>query len=104
MMRTSEEEAAKNSILMYEQYAIEDVESLIAEVRDLCQCEIEHLSTIQGLILHYKNGSHIPASDFLSIKGILLTDEDHAIAPPDDEIEEDSDMGEERLVLVSKMF
>ena len=59
MMRTSEEEAAKNSILMYEKDAIEDVESLIAEVRDLCQCEIEHVNNSRPDLALQKWESHI---------------------------------------------
>merc|ERR1719295_2068073 len=98
-IRASKDEAAKNSILMYDKDEIEGVETLITEVKKLCQCEIDHLSTIQGLILHYKNASHLPASDFLSIKGIVLTDEDEAVAPPHDEIDEDSNIDEERLLL-----
>ena len=98
-MRASEEEAAKNSILMYDKDGIEDVETLIAEVKDLCRCRVDHLQTIHGLVLHYKNASHIPASDFLAIKGIVLTEEDHAVAPPDDEVDEDSEINEERLLL-----
>ena len=98
-IRASKDEAAKNSILMYDKDEIEGVETLITEVKKLCQCEIDHLSTIQGLILHYKNSSHLPASDFLSIKGIVLTDEDEAVAPPHDEIDEDTNMDEERLLL-----
>ena len=70
-----------------------------AEVKDLCRCRVDHLQTIHGLVLHYKNASHIPASDFLAIKGIVLTEEDHAVAPPDDEVDEDSEMIEERLLL-----
>ena len=97
-MRELEDEVAKNSILLYDKDEVQNVTSLEEEVRQMCQCQVDHLPSIEGFILHYPDGNHLPATKFLSIKGIVLADEDYVVEPPGDEIIE-----EERLIsLVSK--
>ena len=100
-MREMEEDAAKNSILLYDKDEVSNVTSLQDQVEALCQCQVDHLQAIQGFILHYENRTHIPAEQFLSIKGIVLTDEDHIIMPPNDEIK-DSSNEESRVREVSE--
>ena len=97
-MREMEEDAAKNSILLYDKDEVSNVTSLQDQVEALCQCQVDHLQAIQGFILHYENRTHIPAEQFLSIKGIVLTDEDHIIMPPNDEIKDSSNEEEESRV------
>ena len=66
----------------------------------MCQCQVDHLPAIEGFILHYPDGNHLPATTFLSIKGIILADEDYVVTPPVDEIIE-----EERMIpLVRKTY
>ena len=91
-MKGMADEAAKTSILLYDKDEIQNVTSLEHELRELCQCKVDHLLTIEGLILHYPDGNHMPANVFLSIKGIVFADEDHVVAPPDDRIDEDERM------------
>ena len=99
-MREVEEEVAKNSILLYDKDEVQNITSLEQEVKEMCQCKVDHLPAIEGFILHYPDGNHLPATKFLSIKGIVLADEDHVVAPPDDEIDE-----EERMIpLVRILF
>ena len=87
-MRELKEDAAKNSILLYDQDKVEDVTQLEYKVKALCKCEVDHLPAIESFILHYTNTTHLPANKFQSIKGIVLTDEDDIIMPPDDKIKE----------------
>ena len=82
-----EEDPAKNSILLYNQDIVEDIEELEAEIKKICQCNIEHLPAIQSFILHYKNSAHLPASSFSSLPGIIFSNEDEVIMPPDDDEE-----------------
>ena len=90
-MREMEEDAAKNSILLYDKDEVSNVTGLQDQVEALCQCQVDHLKAIHGFILHYENMTHIPAEQFLSIKGVVLTDEDHIIMPPNDEIKDSLD-------------
>ena len=53
----------------------------------MCQCQVDHLPSIEGFILHYPDGNHLPATKFLSIKGIVLADE--VVEPLGDEIIEE---------------
>ena len=88
-----EEEVTKNSILLYDKDEVHNVTNLEDEVKEMCKCQVDHLPAIEGFILHYPDGNHLPATKFLSIKGIVLADEDHVVEPPGDEIVE-----EERLI------
>ena len=90
-----EEEVTKNSILLYDKDEVHNVTSLEDEVKEMCKCHVDHLPAIEGFILHYPDGNHLPATKFLTIKGIILADEDHVVEPPGDEIIE-----EERLILL----
>ena len=94
-----EEEVTKNSILLYDKDEVHNVTSLEDEVKEMCKCQVDHLPAIEGFILHYPDGNHLPATKFLSIKGIVLADEDHVVAPPDDEIDE-----EERMISLVRIF
>ena len=80
-----EEDPAKNSILLYDLDNAEDIEELEAEIQKTCQCKIEHLPAIQSFILHYENSAHLPASTFSSLPGIIFSNEDEVIMPPDEE-------------------
>ena len=83
-LRELEDSAGKNSILLYDNEMVENVTRIEEEVKELCKCDIEHLPSIEILVLHYSSSSHLPAEEFLMIKGIVLVDEDHVILPPDD--------------------
>ena len=91
--REIEEDVARNSILMYDPeivaHVYDDISELETEVQRLCNCQIEHLPSIQAIILHYKDSAHLPASIFNSVPGITFSDEDEMIMPPNDEISED---------------
>ena len=99
--RKIQEDAAKNSILMYDPDIVEDIKELEAEIQKICQCKIEHLPSIQSFILHYKDSTHLPASTFSSIPGIIFSNEDELIMPPDDEIEEAED---ERMAMDVRIY
>ena len=86
VLRELEDSAGKQSILLYDNEIVENVTRIEAEVKELCQCDIEHLPSIETFVLHYPNSNHLPAEEFLMIKGIILVDEDHVIMPPDDQI------------------
>ena len=94
--REIEEDAAKNSILMYDPDIVEDIKELEAKIQKICDCNIEHLPSIQSFILHYKDSAHLPASHFSSLPGIIFSNEDEIIMPPDDEIE---DADDERMAM-----
>jgi len=94
--REIEEDCAKNSILMYDPDIVEDIKELEAEIQKICKCKIEHLPSIQSFILHYKDSTHLPASTFSSLPGIIFSNEDEIIMPPDDEIE---DADDERMAM-----
>ena len=51
------------------------------KVKSICECEVEHLPSVQSLILHYKDSAHLPASAFSFIAGIVYADEDEMIMP-----------------------
>ena len=89
--REIQEDAAKNSILMYDPDIVKDIIKLEAEIQKICQCKIEHLASIQSFILHYKDSAHLPASTFSSLPGIIFSNEDEIIMPPDDKIENAAD-------------
>ena len=89
--REIQEDAAKNSILMYDPDIVKDIRELEAEVQKICNCKIEHLPSIQSFILHYKDSAHLPASTFSSLPGIIFSNEDEIIMPPDDKIEDADD-------------
>ena len=93
-----EEDPAKNSILLYDLDNVEDIKELEAKIQKICQCKIEHLPAIQSFILHYKNSAHLPASTFSSLPGIIFSNEDGVIMPPD---EEDRDKRESRRAVVA---
>ena len=76
----------KNSILLYDTEKPEEVKALIANVTNLCQCEVEDLPHIQVLVLHYSTASHDPATNFLQISGITMATEDNLVFPPSDEL------------------
>ena len=80
-----EEDPAKNSILLYDLDNVEDIKELEAKIQKICQCKIEHLPAIQSFILHYENSAHLPASTFSSLPGIIFSNEDEVIMPPDEE-------------------
>ena len=86
--REIQEDAAKNSILMYDPDIVKDIK---AEIQKICNCKIEHLPSIQSFILHYKYSAHLPASTFSSLPGIIFSNEDEIIMPPDNKIEDDDD-------------
>ena len=88
-----EEGVTKNSILLYDKDEVYNVTILEDEIKEMCKCHVDQLPAIEGFILHYPDGNHLPATKFLSIKGIVLADEDHVVEPPGDEIVE-----EERLI------
>ena len=94
-MRAIKDEVAKNSILMYDPKTVghtyNDISELVAKVKSICECEVEHLPSVQSLILHYKDSAHLPASAFSFIAGIVYADEDEMIMPPDDEDEGDDE-------------
>ena len=94
-MRAIKDEVAKNSILMYNPKTVghtyNDISELVAKVKSICECEVEHFPSVQSLILHYKDSAHLPASAFSFIAGIVYADEDEMIMPPDDEDEGDDD-------------
>ena len=94
-MRWLEYEAAKTSILLYDSNEVLNITDLKREVKNLCKCKVDHLLAIEGLILHYTDGNHLPANQFLSLKGIVVADEDSVVEPPDDQIDED-----ERMILI----
>ena len=83
-MRSIEEDAATKSILEYDSSAIEDIEMTISDIQKICQCGVKHLANIHSLILSYPNSTHLPASTFTSINGIVVAEEDEAIGLPDD--------------------
>ena len=94
-MRAIKDEVAKNSILMYDPKTVghtyNDISELVAKVKSICECEVEHLPSVQSLILHYKDSAHLPASAFSFNAGIVYADEDEMIMPPDDEDEGNDD-------------
>merc|ERR1712165_586979 len=81
-MRAIKDEGAKNSILMYDPKTVghtyNDISELVAKVKSICECEVEHLPSVQSLILHYKDSAHLPASAFSFIPGIVYADEDES--------------------------
>ena len=79
-----ETSAKRTSILLYDNGVVGNVTQIEEEVKALCQCDVEHLPTIETLVLHYHETAHLPAEEFLAIKGIVLVDEDKVIMPPDD--------------------
>ena len=79
-----ETSAKRTSILLYDNGVVGNVTQIEEEVKALCQCDVEHLPTIETLVLHYHETAHLPAEKFLAIKGIVMVDEDHVIMPPDD--------------------
>ena len=79
-----QEDVLKSSILLHDKRDIKGVETLIANVKDKCQCEVENLSHVQALVLHYPNSSHDPADSFLQIKGVVKAAEDDIVLPPED--------------------
>ena len=79
-----ENSAKRTSILLYDNGIVGNVTQIEEEVKALCQCDVEHLPTIETLVLHYHKTAHLPAKEFLAIKGIALVDEDRVIMPPDD--------------------
>ena len=83
-MRQLEEVAAKTSILAYDKDVVKNTTDLAAQITAKCECEIQHLPAIQGFILHYQDGNHLPATEFLSIEGIVVAEEDEVVGPPDD--------------------
>ena len=83
-MRQIEEVAAKTSILAYDKDVVKNTTDLAAQITAKCECEIQHLPAIQSFILHYQDGNHLPATEFLSIEGIVVAEEDEVVGPPDD--------------------
>ena len=79
-----QEEVTKNSILLHNKKDSEEVETLIAEVREKCQCVVEDLSQVKALVLRYPNSSHGAADSFLQINGIIKASEDDVVLPPKD--------------------
>ena len=79
-----QEEVTKNSILLHNKKDSEEVETLIAGVREKCQCEVEDLSHVKALVLRYPNSSHGAADSFLQINGIIKATEDGIVLPPKD--------------------
>ena len=63
-MREVEEEVAKNSILLYDKDEVQNVTSLEQEVKEMCQCKVDHLPAIEGFILHYPDVSIINPQKF----------------------------------------
>ena len=87
--REMEDEAAKNSILMYDPEIIyQNIKGLEGSIQEICNCTIEHLASIQSFILHYEDSAHLPASTFSSLPGIIFSNEDEIILPPDDETDD----------------
>jgi len=84
LMRQLEEVAAKTSILAYDKDVVKNTTVLAAQITATCECEIQHLPAIQSFILHYQDGNHLPATEFLSIEGIVVAEEDEVVGPPDD--------------------
>ena len=99
--REIEEDCKRNSILMYDPDIVEDIKELESEIQKICKCKIEHLPGIQSFILHYKDSAHLPASTFSSIPGIIFSNEDELIMPPDDEIEDAED---ERMAMDVRIY
>ena len=77
----------------------------ISDIKKICQCEVKHLANIHSLILSYPNSTHLPASTFSSIHGIVVAEEDEAIGLPDDPLPEPGDrtFPRVRLQLQSKL-
>ena len=86
--REMEDEAAKNSILMYDPEIVQNIKGLEDSIKEICNCNIEHLPSIQTFILHYEDSGHLPASTFSSLPGIIFSNEDEIILPPDDETDD----------------
>ena len=83
-MEEIQEEVARTSILIYDEQEIDDVDETVSEIEAICKCEVQHLSHIQGFILHYTESNHLPASTFLNITGIVDAEEDEVVGPPND--------------------
>ena len=83
-LKDLETSAKRTSILLYDNGIVGNATQIKEEVKALCQCDVEHLPAIEIFVLRYHETAHLPAEEFLAIKGIVLVDEDHVIMPPDD--------------------
>ena len=78
----------RKSIIIYDKDKIQSVETLKRKIKEICQCKIESLPTMETFILHYANATHLPAETFLKIKGVESAYEDEMIVMDPDESEE----------------
>ena len=75
----------RKSIIIYDKDKIQSVETLKRKIKEICQCKIESLPTMETFILHYANATHLPAETFLKIKGVEFAHEDEMIVMDPDE-------------------
>ena len=103
-MEEIQEEVARTSILIYDEQEIDDIDETASEIEAICRCEVEHLSNIQGFILHYRESNHLPASTFLNITGIVDAEEDEVVGPPNDPPADEEDREFSLVSSYSKNF
>lgn len=59
------ENAAKNTIVTYNKNVLKEaggIDAFTAELKETCQCRLEHLESIGAFILHYESADHMSAA------------------------------------------
>merc|ERR1719295_2264833 len=59
------ENAAKNTIVTYNKHDLKEaggIEAFKSQLKETCQCELEHLESIGAFVLHYESADHMSAA------------------------------------------
>ena len=72
--------AAKNTIVTYNKHDLKEaggIEAFKSQVKETCQCELEHLESIGAFVLHYESADHMSAAELkMRVRHVAHASED----------------------------
>ena len=74
------ENAAKNTIVTYNKHDLKEaggIEAFKSQLKETCQCELEHLESIGAFVLHYESADHMTAAQLkMRVRDVAHASED----------------------------
>ena len=72
--------AAKNTIVTYNKHDLKEaggIEAFKSQLKETCQCELEHLESIGAFVLHYESADHMSAAELkMRVRHVAHASED----------------------------
>ena len=91
-MREMDDDVAKNSIVAYDRQDVANagsIDELEEDIRQYCNCTVEHMPHIGVFVLHWPNADHVNATEMLRFNGVVTAVEDMVVTAEPGEKEEE---------------